>query len=104
MKIFRLGERVKKIYELICSPPRFESFLIENVTRVHINFYAEKERLIDRTIYPPARPAELKVEVLGKASKQEVKRAQWAEQYLKYLELEETTRNSCQHGKYSSNS
>ncbi len=85
-------ERIGMVEERICKPLNLNKQQTEKVTSAFNEFFAEIEKLVDKSANPPIRPEKAKVDALGKIRDEKVRQAIPQSIFPKYLELELSAR------------
>ena len=83
-----LKERMGMVEERICKPLNLDKQQTEKVTSAFNEFFAEMEKLVDKSTNPPARPDKSTIDALEKIRDEKVKLSIPAALFPKYLELE----------------
>jgi hypothetical protein len=92
MKPPSIENRLKMIDEKICQPLNLNIAQKKEVTAAFKDFFIEMDKLINNKENPSARPEKSKVDALGKARDEKVKKAIPESIYTQYLELEKKSR------------
>ncbi|MEI7526912.1 MAG: hypothetical protein WCJ95_21365 [Mariniphaga sp.] len=87
-----LKDRIGMIEERICKPLNLDKQQTEKVISAFNEFFAEMEKLVDKSANPPVRPEKSKIDALAKIRDEKLKLTIPATLFLKYLELELASR------------
>ena len=88
MKPPSISERIKMVEERICQPLKLNKGQTEKVTTAFNEFFAEMDKLADKSATPPARPEKSKLDALAKIRDEKVRLIIPESIFPKYLELE----------------
>ena len=92
MKPPTIEERLKMINEKICQPLKLDKNQTAKVVDAYKVFFIEMDKLIDFKSNPPKMPEKSKADALAKIRDDKVKKIIPNNLYVKYEELEKTTR------------
>ena len=87
-----LKQRIGMVEEKICKPLNLDKPQTEKVISAFMEFFAEIEKIVDKSTNPSIRPEKAKVDALGKIRDEKVKLSIPAALFPKYLELELSAR------------
>ncbi|WP_281239684.1 hypothetical protein [Flavobacterium praedii] len=87
-----IEERLKMVNEKICQPLQLDKNQTAKISVVYKEFFTEMDKLIDFKSNPPRMPEKPKVEALAKIRDSKVKKVIPENVFVKYLELEKSTR------------
>jgi hypothetical protein len=87
-----IEERLKMINEKICQPLKLDKNQTAKVSEAFKDFFTEMDKSIDFKANPPRMPEKSKVDALAKIRDTKVKKVIPENLFIKYIELEKTTR------------
>ncbi|WP_281323994.1 hypothetical protein [Flavobacterium sp. IMCC34518] len=87
-----IEERLKMVNEKICQPLQLDKNQTAKISVAYKEFFTEMDKLIDFKSNPPRMPEKPKVEALAKIRDSKVKKVIPENVFVKYLELEKSTR------------
>lgn len=93
-----LEERLKMVDEKICQPLKLDKTQSGKVSAAFSDFFGEMEKLMDKSVNPPAWPEKSKVDALAQKRDEKIKPILSTVQFAKYLELEMAMRPPAPHG------